>query len=55
MTHVTAVCLSLQVNGVPQRPLRGKSLIYSFNNANASDVRETQYFEMVRGSDSAGH
>ncbi|MFV2039447.1 MAG: arylsulfatase, partial [Acidimicrobiales bacterium] len=35
-----------QVNGVAQMPLHGVSMRYSFDDANAADQRETQYFEM---------
>ena len=34
------------VNGVPQRPMDGISMLYSFNDANARDRHITQYFEM---------
>ena len=34
------------VNGVLQRPIEGVSMAYSFNDANAQERRETQYFEM---------
>ena len=36
----------VSVNGVPQRPLEGVSMQYSFNDAKASERHETQYFEM---------
>jgi len=35
-----------EVNGVPQRPMDGVSMLYSFDDANAEDRRVTQYFEM---------
>jgi arylsulfatase len=35
------------VNGVAQRPMDGKSLVYSFNDANAKETHTTQYFEMA--------
>jgi arylsulfatase A-like enzyme len=35
-----------EVNGVKQKPIEGVSMLYSFNNANATDVRQVQYFEM---------
>src|SRR4029079_4358686 len=35
------------VNGVLQEPLHGVSMLYSFDDANAADRHETQYFEMV--------
>jgi len=34
------------VNGVPQRPMDGVSMVYSFNDAKAKDRHTTQYFEM---------
>lgn len=34
------------VNGVQQKPIEGVSMAYSFNEANAPDQHETQYFEM---------
>lgn len=34
------------VNGVPQRPMDGVSMLYSADNAKAADRRKTQYFEM---------
>ncbi len=34
------------VNGVPQAPLEGVSMLYSFNDATAADQHETQYFEI---------
>jgi arylsulfatase A-like enzyme len=37
----------MTVNGVAQKPIEGVSMAYSFNDANASEHRETQYFEMV--------
>jgi hypothetical protein len=36
----------LMVNGVLQRPIEGVSMAYSFNDANAAERHETQYFEM---------
>ena len=35
------------VNGAQQRPIEGVSMVYSFNNADAPEGRETQYFEMT--------
>jgi arylsulfatase A-like enzyme len=35
------------VNGIAQRPIEGVSMIYSFDNATAPDMRKTQYFEIV--------
>lgn len=34
------------VDGVPQRPIEGVSMLYSFNDADAADRHTTQYFEM---------
>ena len=36
----------MMVNGVQQKPIEGVSMLYSFNDANAADRHETQYFEM---------
>lgn len=35
------------VNGVPQQPVEGTSMLYSFNEADAADRHRLQYFEMV--------
>ncbi len=35
------------VNGVLQKPFEGVSMLYSFDNTNAADRHETQYFEMM--------
>jgi arylsulfatase len=34
------------VDGVPQKPIEGVSMVYSFNNAKAADRHTIQYFEM---------
>ena len=34
------------VDGVPQRPIEGVSMAYSFDHGDAADQRQTQYFEM---------
>ena len=34
------------VNGVPQTPIEGTSMVYSFNNAKAAERHTIQYFEM---------
>ncbi len=34
------------VYGVPQRPIEGVSMMYAFDNSEAADRRNTQYFEM---------
>ena len=35
------------VNGIPQKPIEGVSMVYSFDDANAKDRRATQYFELA--------
>ena len=35
------------VNGTPQIPMEGRSLMYSFENAKAREARHTQYFEIA--------
>ena len=35
------------VNGIPQTPIEGVSMLYSFNDAKAKDRHLTQYFEIV--------
>jgi arylsulfatase A-like enzyme len=35
------------INGVEQQPLDGKSMLYSFNDPNATGVKKTQYFEIM--------
>jgi arylsulfatase len=37
----------LAINGTPQRPVEGVSMMYTFDNANAPPARRTQYFEMM--------
>ena len=34
------------LNGVPQKPIEGVSMVYTFDNAKAPSKRRTQYFEM---------
>lgn len=36
-----------EVNGIPQKPIEGVSMIYSFDEGKAEDRRKTQYFEMA--------
>lgn len=38
------------VNGTAQRPMEGISLVYTFNNADAPDRKQTQYFEIFGNS-----
>lgn len=35
------------LNGVPQKPVEGVTMSYSFDDANAPSTRRTQYFEML--------
>ncbi len=35
------------LNGVPQKPLEGVSMVYSFDDAKAPSTHRTQYFEML--------
>lgn len=35
------------VNGIPQKPIEGVSMVYSFDDAQAKDQRKTQYFELA--------
>src|SRR5215470_3884866 len=34
------------VNGIEQRPMDGVSMLYAFDDSDAADRRQTQYFEM---------
>jgi arylsulfatase len=35
------------VNGIPQKPIEGVSMLYSFDDVKAESPRKTQYFEML--------
>ena len=35
------------LNGIPQKPIEGVSMVYTFNNAKAEDRRKSQIFELV--------
>lgn len=35
-----------KVDGIPQKPIEGTSMLYTFDDADAKDRRTTQYFEM---------
>jgi arylsulfatase len=48
------------VNGIKQQPLEGVSMLYSFDDAKASDKHTTQYFELagnraIYHDDGCGH
>jgi arylsulfatase A-like enzyme len=47
--EATGVQIPDTVNGVPQKPVEGLSMMYTFDkaNTNAPSVRKTQYFEML--------
>lgn len=45
--EAAGVPLPETVEGVPQQPVEGTSMAYSFDDADAAERRETQYFEMV--------
>lgn len=36
-----------EVNGIPQKPIEGVSMLYSFDDATAKSKRTTQYFELA--------
>ncbi len=36
-----------EVNGIPQKPIEGVSMVYTFDDADAKGRRTTQYFEML--------
>ncbi|HEV3137569.1 MAG TPA: arylsulfatase [Pirellulales bacterium] len=36
-----------EVNGIPQKPIEGVSLVYTFDDAQAKERHTTQYFEML--------
>ena len=44
---VLDITLPKVVNGVEQQPLDGKSMLYSFDKAEARGVKKTQYFELM--------
>jgi arylsulfatase len=39
--------ITIMLNGVPQKPVEGFSMVYSFDDAKAKSVHRTQYFEML--------
>lgn len=49
LLEITGITLPDMVNGVPQKPIEGVSLVYTFDkeNANAPSTHKTQYFEMM--------
>lgn len=47
--EATGIAAPTMVDGIPQRPIEGVSMMYTFDakNANAPSQRHTQYFEMM--------
>ena len=45
--EAVGVAAPAEVNGVPQKPMDGQSLVYSFNDPEASERHQTQYFEVL--------
>jgi arylsulfatase len=45
--EIVGVTPPTEVNGVPQKPLEGSSIAYSFNDPKAAARHTTQYFEML--------
>lgn len=44
---VVGICAPKVYNGIPQKPIEGSSIVYTFNDSNASDRKDVQYFEML--------
>ena len=44
--EITKIPSPKMVNGIEQDPIEGTSLAYTFNDANAAEQHQTQYFEM---------
>ena len=44
---VLDITLPEVVNGSPQQPLDGQSMLYSFDNPEAESAKKTQYFELM--------
>jgi hypothetical protein len=45
--HCAEVSRIPTVNGAPQKPIEGVSMVYTFDDAKAASKRTTQYFEML--------
>ena len=45
--EAVGVAAPVEVRGVPQLPMNGTSLLYSFNDARAAERHTTQYFEIL--------
>jgi arylsulfatase len=44
--EAAGVQMPAMLNGVPQKPIEGVSMVYSFDDPKAASTRRTQYFEM---------
>lgn len=47
LIEVAKIPVPKTVDGIPQRPIEGVSMAYTWKDANAEGRRETQYFEML--------
>jgi arylsulfatase A-like enzyme len=45
--EAAGVTAPVSINGVPQKPVEGVSMVYTFDDATAPSKRQTQYFEML--------
>jgi len=45
--EATGIQAPLSLNGTPQKPIEGVSMVYTFGDAKAPTKRDTQYFEMT--------
>lgn len=46
--EATGVAAPAMLNGVPQKPVDGVSMVYTFDSPSAPSARKAQYFELVR-------
>jgi len=46
--EATGVTVPTMLNGIPQKPLDGVSMVYTFDNPAAPSARRLQYFELVQ-------
>lgn len=44
--EAAGIAIPAEVNGIAQKPMNGVSLVYSFNDAKATERHRTQYFEI---------
>jgi len=45
--EAAGIAFPVELNGVPQKPIEGVSMAYSFDNAQVPSTHRTQYFEML--------